>query len=113
MADYPISKEAVVRKLINLRDELGGPFAKEMLNMALARLEGFPPMDAVPVVHGRWVHDDLGHTYCSKCHERLPYIHCYSEEPCSDYDEEWDEEIPETRYCPNCGAKMEGGVVDG
>jgi rubredoxin len=34
-------------------------------------------------------------------------MHCYTEEPCSDYDEEWDEEIPETRYCPNCGAKMD------
>lgn len=67
-----------------------------------------PTIDAAEIVHGRWVYDDLGHTYCSKCHERLPYIHCYSEEPCSDYDEAWDEEIPETRYCPNCGAKMDG-----
>lgn len=72
-------------------------------------IQELPTIDAVPVVHGRWVHDDLGHTYCSKCHERLPYIHCYSEEPCSDYDEEWDEEIPVTRYCPHCGAKMNGG----
>lgn len=71
-------------------------------------IEKAPTIDAAPVVHGRWVHDDLGHTYCSKCNERLPYIHCYSEEPFSDYDEEWDEEIPETRYCPNCGAKMRG-----
>ena len=80
-------------------------------------------IDAVPVVHGRWVHDDLGHTYCSGCNERLPYIHCYSDEPCSDYDEEWDEEIHETRYFPNCGAKMDakdtdvptkdGGAIDG
>lgn len=67
-----------------------------------------PTIDTVPVVHARWVHNDLGHTFCSKCHERLPFMHCYSEEPCSDYDEEWDEEIPETRYCPNCGAKMDG-----
>lgn len=58
------------------------------------------------VRHGRWVVDDLGRTHCSKCGERLPFFRCYSDEPNSDYDEEWDEEIPETRYCPNCGAKM-------
>ena len=69
-------------------------------------IEKAPTIDAVPVVHGRWVRNDLGHAYCSKCYERIPFMHCYTEEPCSDYDEEWDEEIPETRYCPNCGAKM-------
>ena len=53
MADYPISKEAAIMELINLRDRLGGPFAKEVLNMALVRLEGFPQMDAVPVVRCR------------------------------------------------------------
>ena len=53
MADYPISKEAVVRELIELRDTLGGPFAKEIMNMALAKLEGFQRMDAVPVVRCR------------------------------------------------------------
>lgn len=53
MADYPISKEAVVRELINLRDRLDGRFAKEVLDMALARLEGFPQMDAIPVVRCR------------------------------------------------------------
>lgn len=77
------------------------------LNAVLEKVRIAPAIEAVGVVHARWVHDDLGHTYCSKCHERIPYIHCYSEEPCSDYDEEWDEEIPETRYCPHCGAKMD------
>lgn len=67
----------------------------------------FPTIDAEPVRHGRWIVDDLGHTYCSECKTRLPYLHCYTDEPNSDYDEEWDEEIPETRFCPNCGAKMD------
>lgn len=66
-----------------------------------------PTIEAEPVRHGRWVHDDLGHTYCSKCHERIPYIHCYSDEPNSDWDEEWDEEMPESAYCSHCGAKMD------
>ena len=73
-----------------------------------------PTIEAEPVRHGRWVVDDLGHTFCSKCNERIPYIHCYSDEPDTDYDEEWDEEwdeeMPETLYCPNCGAKMDGGA---
>jgi hypothetical protein len=67
----------------------------------------FPTTNAEPVRHGRWVHDDLGHTYCSECHERIPYIHCYSDEPNSDWDEEWDEEMPESAYCSHCGAKMD------
>lgn len=57
----------------------------------------------VPVVHAKWIMDDLGNHHCSKCSERLPFIHCYSEETY----EEWDEEIDESLYCPHCGAKMD------
>lgn len=49
-----------------------------------------------------WVKDDLGNTYCSKCHKRLPYFHCYDEGS----GDEWDEEIEETPYCMYCGVKM-------
>lgn len=73
-------------------------------------MESVQQIEAEPVRHGRWVVDDLGRTYCSKCGKRIPFFHCYSEEACSDYDEEWDEEISETRYCPDCGAKMDGGA---
>ena len=69
--------------------------------------------ELVPVRHGRWVHDDLGHTYCSECHERIHYIHCYSDEPNSDWDEEWDEEMPESAYCSHCGAKMDAKEESG
>jgi hypothetical protein len=85
MADYPISKEAVVRELLNLRDRLGGPFAKEVLDMALARLEGFPQMDAVPVVR------------CREC------IHRHSSEFC--------ECRPEDAFCSD-GEKMGGGAEE-
>lgn len=94
MDDYPISKEAAVRELINLRDRLGGPIAKEVLNMALSRLEGFPQMDAVPVVHGRWVHfkqHDLNAVFCNVCDYAFARLH-------------------PANYCPNCGAKMDGGA---
>ena len=91
-----------VREKIGL---LGSTFKQAILNA--------PIIDAEPVRHGRWVVDDLGHTYCSKCGERLPFLHCYADEPNSDFDEEWDEEIKETRYCPNCGTKMGGGDHNG
>lgn len=51
MVDYPISKEAAIMELINLRDTLGGPYAKEVLNMALVRLAASPQMDA----DNRWI----------------------------------------------------------
>jgi len=94
MADYPISKEAVVMELINLRDRLGGPFAKEVLDMALASLEGFPQMDAVPVVRCRncrlWRRTEKHYGKC-------PFLigeHQYT----SEYG-----------FC-NLGAKMDGGA---
>lgn len=45
-------------------------------------------IDAVEVVHGRWIWDNRFHDYtCSECHN-------------------WDLKTP--NYCSNCGAKMDG-----
>ena len=71
-------------------------------------IDNAPTIDAEPVRHGRWIMDDIGRHRCSICSERLPFIHCYSEET---YDE-WYEEIEETLYCSHCGAKMDGGKDD-
>ena len=79
----------------------------DMAVRALNKIDEAPTIEAEPVRHGRWVHDDLGHTYCSECHERIHYIHCYIDEPDFDWDEEWDEEMPESAYCSHCGAKMD------
>ena len=69
-------------------------FTKEIYEMAhrhcadvLARL---PAADVVEVRHGEWIMID-GMPHCGKC-GLLP------EHP--------------TRYCPNCGARMDGGVND-
>lgn len=54
-------------------------------------IENFPIADVVPVQHGRWVmhKDELGLTSeCSACHI---------------------ETMCNGNYCPNCGAKMDGG----
>lgn len=51
---------------------------------------------AEPVRHGRWTVDDMGYTHCSWCGKRISYFH-----------------RPETKDCPHCGAKMDGGTKDG
>ena len=54
-------------------------------------INSIPAADVTPVVHGRWImHDDeFGLTCeCSVCHI---------------------ETMGDGNYCPNCGAKMDGG----
>ena len=58
-------------------------------------INSIPAADVAPVVHGRWImHDDeFGLTCeCSVCHI---------------------ETMGDGNYCPNCGAKMDGGAGNG
>lgn len=58
------------------------------------RLLSIPDADVAPVVHGRWLasHDEF--CACSIC--KYPVYVAWNQ----------------TNYCPNCGAKMDGGVND-
>ena len=63
-------------------------------------LDDAPTVDAVPVVHGRWIkHIEIGamnnHCECSVCNWETPLM------------------STKRNYCPNCGAKMDGGENDG
>ena len=67
----------------------------------LNEIDAAPTVDAVPVVHGRWV---LGHVepgYCTPGGNR-PWV-------CSECGEviSWRLDKPGYNYCPNCGAKMD------
>ena len=67
-------------------------------------MQNFPTIDAVEVVHGRWkqTKEPLGFqevdcVECSNCHELWVM------------DEEYEfEDFLAWKYCPNCGAKMDG-----
>lgn len=55
-----------------------------------------PTVDAVPVVHGWWVSDEgdvLFH--CSECETQVSTS--------------WDYDDLHWNFCPNCGARMDGG----
>ena len=59
-------------------------------NGVINLLEQAPRVDAVKVVHGRWIHKGAWHIECSKCQYILAHIG------------------EAKNYCPNCGAKMDG-----
>ena len=68
--------------------------ASEVINDFEEVIDAVPTADVAPVHHGHWVKekpDVLIHWHCSVCKN------CY-------YLEE-----PNANYCPNCGAKMDGG----
>ena len=58
-------------------------------------IETMFPLDVAPVRHGHWTSDKFGNLWCSVCK------HCGSNDGIA------------TLYCPNCGARMDGGVDDG
>jgi hypothetical protein len=82
---------------------------REAANLALAEqgfdwdkakqaLASVPAADVAPVVHGRWEQDADGDWYCTNCDEVVAIC------------ESGRERTYRKPYCPNCGAKMDGGA---
>lgn len=67
---------------------------------SIKRLDNAPTIDAVPVKHGRWIMENIREKsylrMCTVC-RKIAY---FCGEGCSYI------------YCPNCGAKMDGGADD-
>ena len=64
-------------------------------------IEALPAADVAPVVHGRWIHsryEDCSEQFelvkCSQCNHEAYAMALY---------------VHGGNYCPNCGAKMDGG----
>lgn len=57
-------------------------------------IDNLPSIDIAPAVHGKWIKQKCQGDYglCSECNCRIPWI-------------------PKNyKYCPNCGARMDGGA---
>lgn len=73
---------------------------------AICVLHDMPAADVAPVVHGYWIDiSDAEWAECSECGDSR-FVSDFGGMTsfrmfCKDY-----------RYCPNCGAKMDGGVSD-
>lgn len=64
------------------------------VNDVLKAIDESDTIDAVPVVHGKWIFDAENYEWnCSECQD-------WPIDGSSDEDR--------TNYCPNCGAKMDG-----
>ncbi len=62
---------------------------EELLRDFLVIPKETPPIDVAPVVHGHWEYDSETFNICSACKRRLDDMRGY-------------------KYCPVCGAKMDG-----
>ena len=78
--------------LMNLYAE--NEFSSDMGD-AMEMLDHFPTVDAVPVRHGKWIHE-VRYTIDS--------LHSYQQYRCSECGMTY---ITNTKYCPNCGARMD------
>lgn len=89
MAEY-IERETYRERLADLEgwcQDLRKPGLKQALEM----FDEIPAADVATVVHGRWTEDESGIIICSECNRRYNLVQRF------------------THYCPNCGAKMDGG----
>ena len=96
MAEY-VEREAAVKAILDKENREIKNDYEFCLGLVVASnaVSDVPAADVQPVRHGRWIWDDEGY-HCSEC-----FYHAYGEtgEVLSG---NW-------HYCPNCGAKMDGG----
>lgn len=99
MAEY-IEREAINRICFMDYFLVDGEVRTE--SVALVRdIEKLPAADVAPVVHGRWNGDT-----CTAC--KLPWKYNMVQDA---DDRGYFDPMPD--YCPNCGAKMDGGAENG
>lgn len=75
--------------------------AADAVRGAAEKVASAPTIDAVAVVHGRWVRDEANENWfaCSVCKGENGPWNRFAE--CT------------YKFCPWCGAKMDGGAADG
>lgn len=107
MPEY-IDREALRQAVLESRHD--NPHPRGMAHIAhdcehahfVAMIARFPVADVAPVVHARWIHsryEDCSEQFelvkCSQCNHEAYAMAFY---------------VRGGNYCPNCGAKMDGGA---
>lgn len=93
MAEY-IERAVAVKVVLRERKPTNSVAQNRMLSIIQRDLLTMPAADVTPVVHGRWIEEGSLIITCSECKRGYNLIAKF------------------TNYCPNCGAKMDGGDSD-
>ena len=101
MAEYIKRSDAL--KVIETANSMASSFLEATMKLCVT-MDRIAAADVVPVRHGRWVlnrnlicvGDDFGHWICSECAHEAVFG-----------DKQFD--LNRYIYCPNCGARMDGG----
>ncbi len=94
MSEDLISRSVAV-EILRARSEMAMGTPKMVFEASAQMLEKLPPVDVELVEHGEWQKEG-GIPSCSICHNEAETNH--------------HDRFILSRYCPNCGAKMEGST---
>lgn len=97
MADH-ISREAAVKVLTRIGTQVSDS-RRRAVAKCINEIELLPAADVEPVKRAWWI-DEEGVIVCSNCGAGMEITDSFGEEN-------------HRNYCPNCGAKMDGGVEIG
>lgn len=103
MTEY-ISREAAIDAVLGYKGYFQDRLSTN--NMILKKeaevaIDDVPAADVAPVRHGRWKRNDCYESWANRYVCSLCWNHALSD---GDYRHEL------SNYCPNCGAKMDGGA---
>ena len=94
MARYIDADEVRYRLFsVAITDDLYGMGMSKGIDVALKIINDQPTADVVEVKHAYWIDLNIAEWQCSECKYRV---------------ERWNN----TPYCPECGAKMDGGKAE-
>lgn len=97
MAEY-IERAAAVKSILRMRRPENSVAQNRMLSIIQMDMLKLPAADVAPVVYGRWEY--IQQTLNTLSQLRCPFCAWWS----------LDQSIDGIyKYCPNCGAKMDGG----
>ncbi len=99
MAEY-IDKQKLI-DILEAKADMAVPDYKPVLSSVAKMVQLLPATDVAPVRHGHWIdrEDDYG-----------SYVECSL---CGDEYSNWEADCAKTKFCPGCGARMDGGAGNG